>query len=266
MACSGVMPASTSRANSCALSPWAETPVSVPKAIFTPAACAADHVRHFGPTSRAFAVCAGVQEAVGFGQLRQPTSRPAGSGPDSVALASRRDGVAVDVGAVLDGIAAGVQEGVDAVDAVGVGGDLAAHGVRGLHDGGEFVVGELLAEACGRVGEHAAGGGDLDDVGAQPDWRRTARAQSSAPERRRWAAQHVEHIARHSRWRRRGRHRRDAPAGRDDARAGDAAARRWRGAGRGSTSLRPPRSATVVKPAIKRDAREAAPRMRRRSA
>ena len=37
MAAIGVMPARTIRANSRALSPWRETPVSVPNAIFTPA-------------------------------------------------------------------------------------------------------------------------------------------------------------------------------------------------------------------------------------
>ena len=56
-ASSGVIPARTRRANSWALSPCAETPVSVPKAIRTPPACARRAMSSIlGPASSAFAV------------------------------------------------------------------------------------------------------------------------------------------------------------------------------------------------------------------
>lgn len=70
---------------------------------------------------------------------------------------------------MLDGVDARAESGVDAVGAVGVAGDLAPHHVRGFDDGFDLVVEHLLAEARGGVGEHAAGGGDLDEIGALAD-------------------------------------------------------------------------------------------------
>jgi hypothetical protein len=70
---------------------------------------------------------------------------------------------------VLDGVAARPEEGVDAVGPMRMGGDTAAHHVRRLDDGPELRVRELLPEAGARVRQHAAGGRDLDQVGAHPN-------------------------------------------------------------------------------------------------
>ena len=67
---------------------------------------------------------------------------------------------------MFDGIDAGAQRGIDAALAVGVGGDFPAHGVRSLDDGFQLLFGELLLETGRRVRQHAAGGRDLDEVGA----------------------------------------------------------------------------------------------------
>ncbi len=75
----------------------------------------------------------------------------------------------IGVGAVFDGIDAGAECGVDAAGAVCVSGDAAAHGVRSFDDSLQLGVAELLLDACGSVREHAAGCGDLDDVGAGLD-------------------------------------------------------------------------------------------------
>ena len=70
---------------------------------------------------------------------------------------------------MLDRVATGAQEGIDAIGSVGVGGDPAAHAVGSLDDGGQFGFGELLAQTGRGVRENAAGRGDLDDVGARAD-------------------------------------------------------------------------------------------------
>jgi hypothetical protein len=70
---------------------------------------------------------------------------------------------------MFDRVAAGAKEGVDAVGAVSVRGDLSAHAVGDLDDGGQLGVGELLAKARRGVGQDAARRGDLDDVGAGAD-------------------------------------------------------------------------------------------------
>ena len=79
------------------------------------------------------------------------------------------EGVVVGEGAVLDRVDAGAERGVDAVDAVGVRGDLAAERSRGQDDGADLVVHHLLVEAAGDVAEHAAGRRDLDHFGAEAD-------------------------------------------------------------------------------------------------
>ncbi len=106
------------------------------------------------------------------------------------------------------GVAAGLQEGVDAVDAVGVGGHLPAHRMRGLDDGFQLLVGELLGEARSGLGEHAAGRGDLDDVGAVAHAlaHRAAAIIGAASRRRVRAARGRVRAA--CRWRRHGRHER----------------------------------------------------------
>ncbi len=77
------------------------------------------------------------------------------------------DGVVIQIGAVLNRVAARLQEGVDAVAAVGVGGDLAAHAMGDLDDRSQLVFGELLRQTCRRIGQDAAGSRDLDDVSAR---------------------------------------------------------------------------------------------------
>ena len=71
--------------------------------------------------------------------------------------------------AVLDRIEAGADARVDAGLRVGVRGDLAPEGVGGIRDRFQLLVRELLAGAGVRLIERAAGGHDLDDVGAATD-------------------------------------------------------------------------------------------------
>ena len=127
---------------------------------------AAKHVLHFRPGFERLGRLRRLQEGVGTLCFSgdKVASEKGGHEIGAVLLVElRRFGVGV--GAVFNGVAASFQERVDAVDTVGVGRHLAAHRVGGLDDGAKLSVGELLAEACGGVGENAAGGGDLDDVG-----------------------------------------------------------------------------------------------------
>ena len=72
----------------------------------------------------------------------------------------------VGEGAVLDRIDPGARRGLDAARAMGVGGDLEAERMGGVDDRLHLGVGEMLAEAARLLREDAAGGGDLDEVGA----------------------------------------------------------------------------------------------------
>src|SRR5690606_19125859 len=70
------------------------------------------------------------------------------------------------VGAVLDAGHAGQDRALHALGAVGVRGDAVAVVARGLDHGPDLVHGELGRVAGPGVGQHAAGGGDLDHVTA----------------------------------------------------------------------------------------------------
>ena len=70
---------------------------------------------------------------------------------------------------MLDRIDARAQRRIDAVGAMRVRHRFAAERMRGLDDGVHLFLRELLADARRRVGEHAAGGDELDDVGAALD-------------------------------------------------------------------------------------------------
>ncbi len=69
-------------------------------------------------------------------------------------------------GAVLDAIDASLDGDADALDAVGMGGDAAAQAVGLLDAGAELVDRELGGEGVGSGRHVAAGGHDLDPVGA----------------------------------------------------------------------------------------------------
>ena len=77
--------------------------------------------------------------------------------------------VASRVGRVFDRVHAGFQRGQDPIRSVRVRGHLAAEEVRRLDDRLHLVVEQLLAETAGDVAVHAAGRGELDDVGALRD-------------------------------------------------------------------------------------------------
>ena len=47
-----------------------------------------------------------------------------------------------------------------------MGGNLQAQAVRGRHDGAHFIIGEMLIQPAALLAEHAAGGGELDHIGA----------------------------------------------------------------------------------------------------
>ncbi len=79
------------------------------------------------------------------------------------------DGARAGVGAVFDAGDAGFERRDDAVFFVRVGCDLAAHPGCRQHDFLEFVHFHLLAGTGGAIGQHAAGGRDLDEVGAVLD-------------------------------------------------------------------------------------------------
>ena len=80
--------------------------------------------------------------------------------------AVEHEALIVGEGAVLDRIDAGLERRIDAVDAMGVGGDAAAEGVSGLDDGAHLVRHHLPVEAARYVRKDAAGGGELDHLGA----------------------------------------------------------------------------------------------------
>ena len=132
IASAGLIPFLTISANSSALRPCGLTPVSVPKAILTPAAdrLARSSFRHCRRPAWPFRYCAGVSAP------RCAVGERGGGGEQgrdviSAGLLVEAEGLVVGEGAVLDRIDAGAKRGIDAVDAVGVGGDLAAEHPRG---------------------------------------------------------------------------------------------------------------------------------------
>ena len=80
-------------------------------------------------------------------------------------LASWILGVAGEAG-VLDGVDAGEDGVADAVVAVGMGGDLQAEHVGLVGDRLHLVIGQLLSAGAVAQREDAAGGADLDHLGA----------------------------------------------------------------------------------------------------
>ncbi len=85
------------------------------------------------------------------------------------ALLEQADAFVVDQAAMLDRGDAGARRALDALGAVGMGGDLLVpHG--GLGDQGvELLLGVLRRADLGLLGEHAAGRHDLDPIGAVLD-------------------------------------------------------------------------------------------------
>ena len=67
---------------------------------------------------------------------------------------------------MLHRIDAGARCRLDAARAVGVGGNLQAQAVGGGDDGAHFVVAEMLIQTAALLAQHAAGGSELDHVGA----------------------------------------------------------------------------------------------------
>ncbi|MNI02755.1 hypothetical protein D3C73_556420 [compost metagenome] len=126
------------------------------------------HVQHLGSGFQRLGALGRGEEVVRpGGDAGHEVPRQQGRHQPGAVRLEQADGFVVQIGAVLDRIAARLEEGVDAVCAVGVGRDLAAHAVRHLDDGGQLVLGELLIQAGGGVRQDAARGGDLDDVGAR---------------------------------------------------------------------------------------------------
>ena len=132
--------------------------------------CAPRHLQHLRPRLQRLGGLGGSEEIVWpGGDARDEIARQQGRHKPGAVLLEQADRLVVQIGAVFDGIAAGAQEGVDAVDAVSVSRDLAAHPVSAFNDGGQFGITELLVQTGGGVGQDPAGGRDLDDVGAGAD-------------------------------------------------------------------------------------------------
>jgi hypothetical protein len=87
----------------------------------------------------------------------------------SAALLHGGDVVGVDVGAVLDGVDARLGGKEDALRAMRVRGHLAAQAVRIGHHGLQFLEAVLAGLRIVALGQHAAGGAHLDQIGAVLD-------------------------------------------------------------------------------------------------
>ena len=160
----GGMPSPVMRANSLALTPWGETAESVPKPIFTPSRTAARNM-----------VDAGRQRGPGLGgDLRGELVRPA-AGPlagqqgrhqERSLLLHEREGFLAQERAVLDRIDPGQDRVARRPVSVAVGGDLLPQAM-GLVDQGRHLLGRQLRRIdLVRQREDAAGGAELDHVGA----------------------------------------------------------------------------------------------------
>ena len=104
--------------------------------------------------------------AVDLGLIRDETAGVDRGHVGGAVLFHQRDDLVAHEGAVLDGVDAGFDGALHALIAVGVGGDFEAVFVGGLDDRFQFFGGKLRILAAGREGEHAAGGGDFDEVAA----------------------------------------------------------------------------------------------------
>ena len=82
------------------------------------------------------------------------------------ALAREADAFGVDQAGMLDRVDAGADRGADAGGAMGVGGDAKAPLMGLLGDRAKFLLGQLLLARLGVAREDAAGGADLDHLGA----------------------------------------------------------------------------------------------------
>ena len=101
--------------------------------------------------------------------LLHPVDEVGGGDEVGAVLLHHGDAFVVEVGAVLDGVDAGLAGPEDALCAVGVGGDLAAEAVSVGDDGLHLFEGVLGGLRVVALGEDAAGGSDLDEVGAVLD-------------------------------------------------------------------------------------------------
>ena len=101
--------------------------------------------------------------------LLHPVDEVGGGDEVGAVLLHGGDALVVDVGAVLDGVDAGFGGPEDALRSVGVGGDFAAEAVGVGDDGLQLFHGVLAGLRVVAFGEDAAGGGDLDEVGAVLD-------------------------------------------------------------------------------------------------
>ena len=128
------------------------------------------HIQHLRPRLQGLGRLGRREEIPGAGgDARDEIARHQGRHQICPLAPEQTDRFVVQIGPVLDRIAPGAQEGVDAVDAVGVGGHTAAHAMAGADDGRQLVLRELLAQTRGRVRQHATGRSDLDDVRPGPN-------------------------------------------------------------------------------------------------
>ena len=97
------------------------------------------------------------------------------------ALAGEADALGVDQAGMLDRVDAGADRGADAGGAMGVGGDPQAPLMRLLGDRAQLLLGELLLAGLGVAREDAAGGADLDHLGAVARISRTRSRSACGP-------------------------------------------------------------------------------------
>ena len=106
------------------------------------------------------------EEAVDLGHLGDRDPCQQGRHVEGAALLHQLHRLGVHVGAVLDRAHAGADSALHPLGAVGVRRDVEAVVVRGLDDGPDLLLGELRVLAVLGDAQDAAGGGDLDQVGA----------------------------------------------------------------------------------------------------
>ena len=97
--------------------------------------------------------------------LLDPVDEVGGGNEVGAVLEHHGDVGVVEVAAVLDGVDAGLRGPEDGLRSVGVRGDLAAEAVRVGDDGLHLFERVLRGLGVVALGEHAAGGANLDEVG-----------------------------------------------------------------------------------------------------